>query len=143
MRLSTAQYARCIETLEASLTLLRQAEPESVEYEIFRNAVIKGFELTLETAGKLLRKTLQAYIANPRAVAALSYKEVLRDAASHGLLSAEAGTRWFAYRDNRHSEAHDYGAVFTEETLKLLPRFIEDAHALEDVLRKELSDVKA
>jgi nucleotidyltransferase substrate binding protein (TIGR01987 family) len=142
MSLSTAQYARCIETLEVSLTLLRQADPESVEYEVFRNAVIKGFELTLETAGKLLRKALQAYSANPRAVAALSYKEVLRDAASHGLLSSEAVTRWFAYRDNRNSTAHDYGVGFAEETLKLLPGFIEDARALEATLRKELSDAE-
>ena len=50
-----------------SLVLLRQAEPESIDYEIFRNAVVKGFELTLEPAGKLLRKILKIYTGSPRA----------------------------------------------------------------------------
>ena len=142
MSLSTAHYARCIETLESSLSHLRQAEAESIDYEIFRNAVIKGFELTLETAGKLLRKALQAYVGSPRTVAALSYKDVLRHAASHGLMSTEAVARWFTYRDNRNNTAHDYGVGFAEETLKLLPAFIEDARTLEATLRERLGDAE-
>ena len=143
MSLSTAQYARCIETLEASLDQLRQAEPESIQFEVFRNAVVKGFELTLEIAGKLLRRALQGYLGNPRAVAALSYKDVLRHAASHGLMSPEAVIRWFTYRDNRNSTAHDYGVGFAEETLKLLPGFIEDAHLLEVSLREHWGDAES
>lgn len=140
MSLSTVHYARCIKTLESSLVLLRQAEAGSIDYEIFRNAVIKGFELTLETAGKLLRRALPAYSGSPRAVAALSYKDVLRHAARHGLMDTEAVTRWFAYRDNRNSTAHDYGEGFAEETLKLLPGFIDDARTLEATLREKLGD---
>ncbi len=142
MSLSTAHYARCIETLESSLSYLRQAEAESIDYEIFRNAVIKGFELTLETAGKLLRRALQAFVGSPRAVAALSYKDVLRHAASHGLMSTETVARWFTYRDNRNNTAHDYGVGFAEETLKLLPAFIEDARTLEATLREKLGDAE-
>ncbi len=47
MNLNTDHYARCIRTLEASLVHLEKAEAESSEFEIFRNAVVKGFELTL------------------------------------------------------------------------------------------------
>jgi len=143
MSLSTVHYARCIKTLESSLALLRQAEAGSIDYEIFRNAVIKGFELTLETAGKLLRRVLPTYSGSPRAVAALSYKDVLRHAAKHGLMSIEAVTRWFAYRDNRNNTAHDYGEGFAEETLKLLPGFIDDARTLEATLREKLGDAEA
>jgi|SRR6266702_1697358 len=138
MNLNTDHYARCIRTLETSLIQLAQTEPESIEYEIFRNAVVKGFELTLETAGKLLRKALKAYTGSPRDVDALTYKDVLRHAAKHDLLTTEAVERWFAYRDNRNSTAHDYGVGFAEETLKLLPAFVVDARTLEAVLREKL-----
>lgn len=139
MNLNTDHYARCIQTLETSLTLLNKADPGGIDYEIFRNAVVKGFELTLEMAGKLLRKALKAYKGNPREVDALTYKDVLRHAAKHDLMGADAVERWFAYRDNRNNTAHDYGVGFAEETLRLLPAFIADARALEIALRKKLT----
>jgi len=138
MPLNTSHYARCIETLESSLVLLKGAEAGSIEYEIFRNAVVKGFELTLETAGKLLRKALKDYSGNPREVDRLTFKELLRHGGKHGLLSISAVERWFEYRDNRNSTAHDYGIAFAEETLNLLPGFIDDARALEAALRERL-----
>ena len=138
MNLSTTHYARCIQTLESSLDLLRQADADSIDYEIFRNAVVKGFELTLETAGKLLRKALKTYTGSPRSVDELTYKDVLRHAAKHGLLSTAEATRWFAYRDNRNNTAHDYGKGFAEDTLALMPPFLADAHALETTLREKL-----
>lgn len=141
--LNTDHYARCIKTLETSLTLLEGAAPESIDFEIFRNSVVKGFELTLETAGKLLRKALKAYTGSPREVDRLTYKDLLRHAAKHDLLSTDAVERWFAYRDNRNNTAHDYGIGFAEETLRLLPGFIADARALETTLRERLGRADA
>lgn len=138
MYLNTDHFARCIQTLESSLTLLKSSEPESIDYEIFRNAVVKGFELTLETGGKLLRKALKEFTGTPREVDNLTFKDVLRHAAKHGLMDTDTVEHWFLYRDNRNSTAHDYGVGFAEDTLKLLPGFIADAHALEATLRKRL-----
>jgi len=138
MNLNTDHYASCIRTLEITLSRLNAADPEEIDYEIFRNALVKGFELTLETAGKLLRKALKEYIGRPREVDALTYKDVLRHAAKHDLMTPEAVERWFSYRDNRNNTAHDYGVGFAEETLELLPGFISDARALESVLRERL-----
>jgi len=143
MLLNTDHFARCIQTLELSCLQLAKADPESIEFEIFRNAVVKGFELTLETGGKLLRKALKAYTGRPRDVDALTYKDVLRHAAKHGILSTEAVERWFAYRDNRNDTAHDYGVGFAEETLKLMPSFVSDARALEVMLREKLGQSDA
>lgn len=143
MILNTEHYARRIQTLESSLLQLEKADPGSIEYEVFRNAVVKGFELTLETAGKLLRKALRAYTGNPREVDALTYKDVMRHAAKHDLLASEEVGRWFAYRDNRNSTAHDYGVGFAEDTLKLLPQFITDARALESIMRERLGNGEA
>ncbi|HIJ96457.1 MAG TPA: nucleotidyltransferase [Desulfuromonadales bacterium] len=138
MNLNTDHFARCITTLETTLFRLEAADPGDIEYEIFRNAVVKGFELTLETAGKLLRKALKAYTGRPREVDALTFKDILRHAAKHDLMTSDAVERWFSYRDNRNNTAHDYGVGFAEETLELLPRFICDARALESVLRERL-----
>lgn len=143
MSLNTEHLARCIQTLEGSLDRLNQVEIGTLEYEIYRNAVVKGFELTLETTGKLLRKALKAYTGRPREMDLLTFKEVLRHATKHGLLSPEAVERWYAYRDNRNTTAHDYGEAFAEETLVLLPGFILDARALEVALRTRLGDAEA
>ena len=50
MPLNTEHLARCIQTLESSLELLQTTEAGSIEYEIYRNAFVKGFELKLEIA---------------------------------------------------------------------------------------------
>ena len=137
MSLRTEHLARCLQTLQISLEQLRQAPAGSIDYEIYPNAVVKGFELSLETAGKLLRKAIKTYTGSPRAVDELTYKEVLRHAAKHGLLQTVEVERWFAYRDNRNTTTHDYGVGFAEETLVLLPDFLADARRLEVTLREK------
>jgi len=130
MALQTTHLKRCIDTLESSISLLDQAEVGSIDYEIYRNASVKGFELTLETAGKLLRKSLKPFFPSGKAVDQLYFKDLFRHAAKHGLISLDEVERWLGYRDNRNSTAHDYGEGFAEETKKLLPGFIKDARSL-------------
>ena len=130
MPLQTEHLIKCLTTLEAALLHLEKAPAGSVDYDIYRNAVIKGFELSLETSGQLLRKALKSFFTNPASVDDLTYKEVLRHAAKHRLLTTEAVARWFAYRDNRNLTAHDYGAALADGALRVLPEFIRDAFAL-------------
>ncbi len=134
---NTDHLDQCIRTLESSLFRLKATEPNSIDYEIFRNATVKGFELTLETAGKLLRKALKAFSGNPRSVDTLTYKDVFRQSTKHGLVDAAAVQRWFSYRDNRNDTAHDYGLSFAETTLLLLPAFLNDAKALQIMLKNK------
>ena len=137
MKLNFDHLQRCSLTLERSLQSLAKAEAASVDYEVFRNAVIKSFELTLETAGKLLRKVLKQYVGSPKTVDALVFKDVLRHAALHGLLSAEELERWLVYRDSRNDTAHNYGEEFAEHTLRLITEFQRDALALYETLQKK------
>ncbi len=138
MKLDTQHLLQCIKTLETALQYLNKADQNSMDYEVFRNAVIKGFELSLEVSGKLLRKALKNYSADPREVDEMVFKDVFRNSAKHGLLETDAVERWFAYRNNRNNTAHDYGVAFAEQTLKLLPNFLKDAYALEKNLRQKL-----
>ncbi len=137
MSLNTDHLDKCIKTLESSLTHLKSSAENSIDYDVFRNAAVKGFELCLETSGKLLRKVLKSYVGNPRAIDALTYKDAFRQAALHGLIMEDVVRRWFAYRDNRNDTAHDYGAFFAETTLKLLPEFLNDVKQLKDVLDEQ------
>ena len=137
MKLNFDHLQRCSLTLERSLQSLAKAETGSVDYEVFRNAVIKSFELTLETACKLLRKVLKLYVGSPKTVDALVFKDLLRHAALHGLLSAADLERWLAYRDSRNDTAHNYGEQFADTTLALINDFQRDALALYETMQQK------
>jgi nucleotidyltransferase substrate binding protein (TIGR01987 family) len=131
MSLNVQHLLRTVQTLEAALAAIDSLPPgDEVMFDLYRNAAIKSFELSLETAGKLLRKALKAYGASPRAVDGLVFNDVLRHAGKHGLLDTEAVERWLSYRANRNNTAHDYGEGFANETLKLLPRYLADVRDL-------------
>ena len=140
MILNTDHLMRCIKTMQSSLTLYLQAEPESIDQEVFRNAVVKGYELTQETAFKLLRKAQKDFGYGASKLDTTPIKEILRLAANHGLMTVDEVERWFAYRDNRNSTAHDYGEGFAKETLVLLPNFIADVSRLEGLLREQFGE---
>ena len=120
--INTEYLSRCLETLEKSYELIKAVQPDSIEYEVYRNSLVKGFEMTLEQSGKLLRKKLVPYFGN-----ALKYS----------LIDEQTVERWFSYRDNRNSTAHDYGRAFAEETLMLIDDFVKDVKSLKKIIENE------
>lgn len=138
--IETTFLDRCIRTLEKSLELLNKTDSDKIEYDMYRSASVKEFELILEQTGKLLRKCLKFYFHSPKDVDALYFKDVFRYAAHHGILSLEEVERWMEYRDNRNSTAHDYGKGFAEKTLLLLPHFIVDAKKASKAIQKVSDD---
>lgn len=138
MSLNTDHLQRTTATLAQALTALQRtsAEADPIAYDLYRNAAIKTFELSLETAGKLLRRALKAYGGSPRAVDALVFNDVLRQAGKHSLLDEAGVRRWLAYRANRNTTAHDYGQGFANETLKLLPAYLDDVRYLAQRLQE-------
>ncbi len=140
MILNTDHLKRCIQTMQSSLMLYQKEEAGSIGQEIFRNAVVKGYELTQETAFKLIKKALKEFGYGAKKLDSTPVKGLLRFAATHGLMTIEEVERWFAYRDNRNNTAHDYGEVFARETLILLPDFITDVTRLEALLREQFGE---
>ena len=143
MNLNTDHLKRCIQTLRSSLIFYEQAEPESIDQEIFRYAIVKGYELAQETSFKLLKKALRDYGHGAKKIDTTVVKDLLRLSATHGLMTLEEVERWFAYRDNCNNTAHDYGENFAKETLSLIPKFIVDVARLEAVLRERFSEGNA
>ena len=143
MTLNTDHLNRCIQTLRSSLTFYEKAEPESIDQEIFRNAIVKGYELAQETSFKLLKKALREYGHSAKKLDATPIKELLRLSATHSLMTLEEVARWFTYRDNRNNTAHDYGENFAKQTLVLIPSFITDVARLEAILRERYNEEKS
>ncbi|MDQ6990278.1 MAG: nucleotidyltransferase substrate binding protein [Mariprofundaceae bacterium] len=135
--IDTAFLERCIQTLDKAFHLLQKVDAESLEYDLYRSATIKEFEIILEQSGSLLRKRLKPYFHSSKAVARLNFKDVFRYAGHHDLLSLETVERWLVYRDNRNSTAHDYGLGLAEKTLPLMPQFIVDADDLVQAINKK------
>ena len=137
MSLNVEHLLRTANTLEQALLAIEaQENREDVRFDLYRNAAIKSFELSLETAGKLLRKALKAYGGAPREVDKLVFNDVLRHAGKHGLMDVSTVERWLSYRANRNNTAHDYGEGFANDTLKLLPTYLNDVRALAPAIQK-------
>ena len=137
MSIDTTFLRRCIQTLERALDeIAAHSDTDDVLYDIYRAACVKEFELVLEQSGRLLRKRLGTFFSSNRQADRLTFKDLFRHAARHGLIAPEAVERWFLYRDNRNDTAHDYGEGFAEATLKLLPGFITDARTLADTIEE-------
>ncbi len=140
MRIDTTFYERCIETLRRAYDLLSKANPENIDYDMYRSACIKEFEIILEQSGKLLKKVLIPYFDSSRTADALTFKNIFRHAVLRSIISDDGCERWLNYRDIRNHTAHDYGVNFAEETIKILPLFIADAEQLSEIIKTSNSE---
>ncbi len=137
MIVDTTYYERCINTLEKAYGLLLKADTGNIDYDMYRSACVKEFEIILEQSGKLLRKVLKPYSHSSRAVDRLFFNDVFRQASLREIITTEMCEHFLEYRENRNNTAHDYGVDFAEETLLLLPRFIEDARVFAEAIKKQ------
>ena len=135
--INTEYLQRCLDTLKKSYEMIKSVQENTIEYEMYRNSLVKGFEMTLEQSGNLLKKKLNPYFASKKAVDNLSFKDIFRNASKHGLLNETSLNNWFKYRDNRNNTAHDYGQAFAEQTLTLIEDFINDVQELKKIIDNE------
>jgi nucleotidyltransferase substrate binding protein (TIGR01987 family) len=128
--INTDYLMRCIEALDRASKKIIKLSHDDYDYDIYRSACVKEFEIILELAGKMLKKVLRDYMQSHKSADQLYFKDIFRNAALHSIISIEESERWLEYRDNRNTTAHDYGESFADETLKILPDFIKDARSL-------------
>ncbi len=140
MYIDTSFLQRCVKTLEMSLKLLSESDNESVQYDMYRSACVKEFEIILEQSGKLLKKALKPYFHSSKEADRLYFKDIFRHAANHSLITIEQAERWLKYRDNRNNTAYDYGEGFAEQTIILLPQFIVDANSVIQAIKSVCDD---
>lgn len=56
--INTEYLHKCLATLKKSYELLKQSKEDSIDYEMYRNSLVKGFEMTIEQSAKLKKKDL-------------------------------------------------------------------------------------
>ena len=134
MTLDTTFVRDCLDKLERSIAIIERRAPDDPVSDVLRAPCIAEFERALDQCGKLLRKRLRPWFASNRQADQLTFRDVFRHAAKHGLIDAPACERWLRYRDNRNDPAHDSGDGFARATLTLLPMFVADARALTDMI---------
>ena len=138
-KIDTTFLKRCILALTSAYEMLNKYSPDDIEYDIYRSAVIKEFEIILEQSGKLLKKSLKPYFHTSKAVDGLYFKDIFREAGTHGILDIEEVERWCEYRDNRNHTSHDYGVDLANNTLVLIEQFLVDADKLADIVGSNAS----
>ena len=139
-KIDTQFLERCVETLSRAYELLQQSEPSQIEHEMYRSACVKEYEIILEQCGKLLKMALKPYYHSTKAVDQLFFKEVFKQSVLRSIISMNVCERFLSYRDNRNNTAHSYGVNFAEETILLLPDFIQDAAAIVTALKQQNDD---
>jgi len=134
VKIDTTYLKRCILALDGAYHSLEKYSVEDIEYDIYRSATIKEFEIILEQSGKLLKKIIKPYFHSAKAVDSLYFKDIFREAGLHGLLNIDEVERWLVYRDNRNNTSHDYGVDLANATLVLMKQFIVDATNLANII---------
>ena len=135
-KIDTLFLDRCILALDKAYAMLSKYTTEDIEYDIYRSAIIKEFEIILEQSGKLLKKAIKPYFSSSKAVDKLYFKDIFREAGLHGLLEIKEVERWCEYRDSRNYTSHEYGEYLANNILDLIPQFVKDAQKLSDVVGK-------
>ena len=132
--LDTTFVRDCLDKLEGSLATIERRAPDDPVCDVLRAPCVAEFERVLDQCGKLLRKRLRPWFASNRQADRITFRDVFRHAAKHGLIDTPACERWLRYRDNLNDPAHDIGSGVANATLTLLPAFVADARALIDMI---------
>jgi len=127
----------CISALENAHEELSQlTNRDQSLYQIYRTTCIKEFELVLEQCAVLLRKVVSSFYSSDSYAANLPIKDLFRYAAKHDLLNVDSVERWLHYRQIGNDSVYEYGKDYTEQTIKFLPNFIEDAKTIVELIER-------
>ena len=125
---------RNLELQFANLQAKRGQEGVSdLDLEAVRESVIKRFDLALEMSWKLLFKYLNEELGIAEVPA--GPKPLLRIADQNDLLAGRI-EQWIQYVNVRNASAHDYSGEKAEQTLQVIPEYLQDAVSLYEKMSK-------
>ncbi|MGD9153575.1 MAG: nucleotidyltransferase substrate binding protein [Gammaproteobacteria bacterium] len=130
MALDLSSLAKAISSLERAIVRSRD-NPRDEE---LRDAVIQRFEYTYELCWKMLKRQIELEAANPAEIDALSFRDLLREAAEKGMI--DNIEKWFVYREQRNITSHTYDENKAESVKQTAFSFIDDAKNLLNTLEK-------
>ena len=119
MKLDLTSWKRALASLERAIT---RSTAE------LRDAVIQRFEYFYDLSWKMLKRHLEQVVPDPGMVDQWSFKELMREAAERGLITAVEP--WIEYRYQRNMTAHVYDAETAKRVYQSAQSFIVEARAL-------------
>ena len=131
--LSTASLERVLARLEEGLER-HLAHPGDDQ---LRGGLIQRFEFNYEQAHKLLRRYIESASADPAAVDAMTFPDLIRTANEQGLLLGD-WPRWRAFREMRARTSHTYHEDTARAVVSMIPDFVAEAQFLRDELKRRL-----
>lgn len=141
MGTDTTFFRECLDRLEVYCQLLDRDREDETARRLGRELCIERFEVALEQSGKLLRKTLRPWFASNRAADRLTFRDLFRHAAKHGLIDMDAAERWLTYRDSLNGSGEPDGAdPAVVAAVERLSAFVADARALVAVIEQARDD---
>ena len=131
---------RRVARLDLALAHIRQHEPGELIHEVYRSACIREFETIVRESVRLLRRHLRQYFGSNHRADSLTYRDVFRYAARHGVISIKECERWFGYRDHLERASYHMDEDFTETTLFMLKQLGDDVRNLSGRVSAETAD---
>ena len=109
---------------------------DHVDYDIYHAAVVKGFEFTYAQAVETINRYIGDYLLSHGDVAMMSYRDIMRLAARHGLIVSPE--QWFEFRERRNYTAHEYFAEISERVVEIAPDLHSAVQELLAVLHERI-----
>lgn len=100
----------------------------------FRGATVQAFECSYELAIKMIRRQLAGIVANPDALRASDFADVMRQAADAKII--RDAQSFMRYRELRNLTSHTYNADQAEATVAAVNDFLSDMAFLLENLEK-------
>ncbi|MCX7117876.1 MAG: HI0074 family nucleotidyltransferase substrate-binding subunit [Legionellales bacterium] len=137
MSLDFSALSKAILQLQKSLEYVNSpmAQQNAGLREQFRNSVIQCFEFTYELSHKMLKRYLEATVANPEEIDLSTFQHLIRLGNEKGLLRSD-WNEWRTYRQARTDSTHTYDEEKAEEVFAITPDFLEEARYLLQTLTK-------
>ena len=124
MPLDLTSLDNAIASLDRAL-IRTQSAPGDEE---LRDACIQRFEFTFELSWKSMRRRLALDLPSSFDLGTMSYRDLIRVSADHGLLEDVAA--WYLYRDKRNLTSHAYNAAIANDVFSAIPVFARHARDL-------------
>lgn len=126
-----------INSLESAISQLQKAYDFSISkiavenkdlFEQFRNSTVQCFEFTFELSWKFIKRILELEHPISEQIDQMDYKDLIREAATRGLINSPEV--WFEFRRLRNISSHAYDRSKAEQVYLAATNLLKEANIL-------------
>jgi len=134
--IKTAELENSINSLENTFDLLINLNHNDLYYNTHANKSMIDFITSIKLCVNLLSELLEPYHHPAKSVYKLYPREIFKESLLRGIIPIDVYERFLIYGNNRNEISHNYYHNFIQETLPILPDFIQDARIIVEIVQK-------